>query len=120
MGSPFQQCSARSPYLTSPSYGGICGGLQEIFDQVDGVVEHVVVGAADVDAELAAEFGAERGPVALQDVAEVVVFLPVGGDCGIDVAGFFVENRRGVAVVTDRAVDRLPDVELFAGAAVIA
>ena len=60
------------------------GGLQKIFDEVDGVVEHVVVGAAHVDAELAAEFWAERGPVALQDVAEVVVFLPIGGDFGID------------------------------------
>jgi len=29
---------------------GIGSGLQEVFDQVDGVVEHVIVGAADEDA----------------------------------------------------------------------
>ena len=45
---------------------GICGGLQEIFDEVHGVVEHVVVGAAYVDVQFAAEFRAQGGPVALQ------------------------------------------------------
>ena len=96
--------------------GRVRGGFQKIFDEVDGVVEHVVVGAAHVDAELAAEFGAERGPVRLQDVAQVVVFLPVGGDFGIDLAGFLVENLHGIAVGADWAVDGLPDVELLAGA----
>ncbi len=100
--------------------GGICGGLEEVFDQIDSVVEHVVVGAAYVDAEFAAEFGAEGGPVALEDVAEVVVFLPVGGDFRIDVAGFLVEDLHGITVGADWAVDGLPDVELFAGARVIA
>ncbi len=52
----------------------------------------------------------------LQDVAQVVVFLPVGGDFGIDLARFFVENLHGIAVGTDWAVDGLPDVELLAGA----
>ena len=36
----------------------------------------------------------------------------------VDVAGFFVEDRFRIAVVADRRVDRLPDVELLAGAAV--
>jgi len=48
------------------------GCVEEIFHQVDGVVEHVIVGATYVDAQLAAEFGAEGGPVALQDGAEIV------------------------------------------------
>ena len=94
--------------------------LQKIFDEIDGVVEHVVVGAAHVDAELAAEFGAERGPVALENVAQVVVFFPVGGDFRIDVAGFLIENLLGITVRADWAVDGLPDVELFAGARVVA
>ncbi len=46
------------------------------------------------------------------------MLFPVGGGGGIDVAGFLVENFLRVAIFADRAIDSLPDIELFAGAAV--
>jgi hypothetical protein len=97
---------------------GIRGGLQEVFEQIDGVVEHVIIGAADVDVQLAAEFGTKLVPIALKDRGEIVVLLPVGGDVVVDDARFFVENGLRVAVLADGAVDGLPDVKLFAGAGV--
>ena len=42
--------------------GRIRGGLEKIFEEIDGVVEHVIVRAADVYVELALKFGAELGP----------------------------------------------------------
>src|ERR1035441_3059788 len=68
--------------------------------------------------QFAGESGAESLPVALHDGAQIVVLLPVLRDLGIDFAGALVEDGLGVAVVADRAEDRLPGVELLAGAAV--
>jgi hypothetical protein len=64
--------------------------------------------------ELALEFGAERGPVALEDGGEVVVVAPVGGDFMIDDAGALVPDFGGVTIGADRAEDGLPDVPLLA------
>src|SRR5262249_12829160 len=54
-------------------------------------VEEEAVEVADVDAEeLAPELGTERGPIAREDVAEVVVLAPVRGDVAVDDAGRLV------------------------------
>ena len=50
--------------------------------------------------------------------AQVVVFFPVGGGRRIYFAGFLVEDRLRVAVLSHRAVYGLPDIELLAGTAV--
>ena len=62
------------------AFVGRVAGLQKILQQVDGVVQKIVVGAADVDVELALQLRAQRRPVALEDVAQIVVLFPVGGD----------------------------------------
>src|SRR6185312_14338006 len=84
-------------------------------------VEEEAVLVADVDAEqLALELGTEGGPIALEDVAEVVVIAPVRGDLVIDDAAGLVEDATRIAVGAERREDRLPDVELLARARVIA
>ena len=88
--------------------------------RVDGIVEEIIVGAADVDVELAVQFRPERRPVALQNGAEIVVFPPVSGDRRIDLAGFLIEDRFRITVFSRRAEHRLPDIELLSGAAVSA
>ena len=85
-----------------------------------GAIEEEGVGGADHHVEFALEFGAERFPVALHDGGQVVVFAPVGGDIFIDDAGSLVPDFGGVAIGAGRAEDRLPDVPLFAGAAMSA
>ena len=60
--------------------GRIRGGLQKIFEQINGVVEHVIVRAAHVDVQLALKLRAEFRPIALENRAKVVMFLPVFGD----------------------------------------
>ena len=79
---------------------------------VDRVVQVEGVHVADVQVELALELRSERGPVALHDVAQVVVLAPVRRDALVDRARQLVENRRWVAVGALGRVDRLPDVVL--------
>ena len=90
-------------------------GLQEIFQVINRVVQEISVGGAHVDVQLALQLRPKRRPVALHDRAEIVVLFPIGGDAAIDFAGLFVENLFRIAIVADRSVDRLPDIELLAG-----
>ena len=53
------------------------GRLQELLDLVHGVVQVVVVHVADIDAQLAAQLGAQRLPIASKDVGQVEVLAPV-------------------------------------------
>ena len=84
--------------VVGDAVAGGAGGLEEVLHQVDGVVEEVGVVGADVEVELALEFGAEGLPVALQDGVEVEVVVPVGGGLVVDGAGLLVEDGDGVAV----------------------
>ena len=65
----------------------VLGSLEKIFHQIHGVVEEIVVGLTDVDVQLAVELWSKLGPVALEDVAQVVILAPVGRDCRIDLSG---------------------------------
>ncbi len=49
--------------------GRVRGGLQKIFEKIDGVVQHVIVRAAHVDIQLALQLRAELGPIALENCA---------------------------------------------------
>ena len=70
--------------------------------------------------ELALQQGAQLVPVPLQNGVQVIVIVPVGGNLVIDGPGLLVEDLRRVAVRPDRAIDRLPDVELLSRAPVVA
>ena len=51
--------------------------LEKVVDQVHSVIQKVVVRFADVDVDLAFQLRTNLCPVALHDVAEVVVFAPI-------------------------------------------
>src|ERR1700680_297822 len=99
---------------------GIVGLGEKLLEEADGVVEIVGVARADLDVNLADELGSERLPVALKDVAQVVVLAPIGGDLMVNHAGKRIPDGLGVAIVTDGAVDGLPDIVLVGGAAMSA
>src|SRR6266545_765884 len=88
--------------------------LQKLLNQVDRVVQIVVVHVAAVDVYLAFEFRAERLPIALENVAEVVIFAPVFGDRAVYLAGHLVPDALRIAVGACRRIDGLPDVPLIA------
>src|SRR5262245_13788128 len=92
----------------------ICRALQKLLDQVDGVVQIVIVHVAAVDVYLAFELRAERFPIALENVAEIVIVAPVFGDRTIYLAGHLVPDALRIAVGSHRRVNRLPDVPLIA------
>ena len=94
--------------------GRIVQVVEQLLGEVDGVIEVIAVGAADVEVNLAAQFGAEFTPVAAQDLDQVIVLLPVIRNSAINPAGSLVEDRRRVAVGSLRAIDGLPDVVLLA------
>ena len=95
-------------------------GLQKILHAIDGVVQEVGVGAADVDVDLARELRTQRCPVAFENRFEIVVLAPVLGDVVIDLARLLVEDGLRIAVLAHRAIHRLPDIELLARPSVIA
>ncbi len=99
------------------TFAGQLGGVEELLGQPHGAVEVVVIPGAHGKVQLADEFRAERLPVALQNVVEVVVLLPILGYMVIDRAGLRVEDQLRVAVLAHRAVNRLPDIELLRRAA---
>ena len=85
---------------------------------MDCAIEIVSVGGANVEMQLALQLGAERFPIALQDGVEIVMLAPVIGDGVIDYSGALIENFFWITVGSRGAEDGLPDVPLFAGAAV--
>ena len=87
---------------------------------IDRVVQKIGVVDADIDVNLPWSFGPSVGQLRSQNRFEVVMLAPVRGDRVVDVAGLLVEDRLRIAIFADRAVDRLPDIELFSGSAVIA
>ena len=97
--------------------GRVLDLLEDVLHQVYGVVQIIVVHVADIDMDLALELLADLGPVALEDVAEVVVLAPVLGDRAVDHAGPLVPDPLGVSVRPDGRIDGLPDVPLLARSA---
>src|SRR5260370_21309451 len=88
-------------------------GLQKILHQVNGIVQEVSIRAAYIDVQLALQLRPQRSPVALQLGVQVVVGLPVLGHFVVDLAGSLIEDRLRIAVLTNRRIHRLPDIELF-------
>ena len=93
---------------------GGAGQLQEVFHQVDRIVQEIGVIRADIDVELAPQFRASW-PIALQYRVQIVMFAPIFGGGVIDHSSPFVEDRLRIAVLCSGRIDRLPDVELLAG-----
>src|SRR5262245_55512065 len=87
--------------------------LQKLLDQVDRVIQIVVIHVATVDVYLAFELRAERLPITLEDVSEVVIFAPVFGDRTIHLAGHLVPDALRITVGAYWRIDRLPDVPLI-------
>src|SRR5438105_12634404 len=89
--------------------------LQEgVLEAMNCVVEEVIVGLADVDANLATgQFRAQRLPIALQHQPEVVVF-PMSGHGAVDDAGGAVPEGDGRSVIAARAEDGVPASPLLA------
>ena len=79
---------------------------------MDAHVQEIRIGVADVDVDFGGELGAQRGPIALEDGAQVVVLLPILGDFFVDHAGLLVPDAHRIAVRRDGAVRCLPDVPL--------
>ncbi len=61
-------------------------------------VEIEGVGGADDQVNLAVEVGLQRWPVASDDMRDVVMLAPIGGDGGVDPTGRAVEQRAGASV----------------------
>jgi hypothetical protein len=55
----------------------VLSALQEVLHQVDRVIQIVIVGFANVDVKFAFELWPKLFPVALKNVAEVVMLPPV-------------------------------------------
>src|SRR5690348_17874702 len=93
--------------------------LEHLLKIVDGEVEVEVVHVAGEEVELADELWSERRPVALRVLAEIEsVLAHVVGDAVIDLAGELVPEGSRIPVVTNRAVHRLPRLELIRRSAV--
>src|SRR5262245_55301501 len=71
---------------------------QKIVKQMDGVVEEIIIGLADPDVELAAQFRGQRTPVLLQNEPQIV-FLPMLQNRAVDFPGLAVPQGLGIAVV---------------------
>ena len=68
-----QQCGARRWNTISPRELRVVGLDEELVQLLDRVVQVVRVHVADVDVQLVGDLGAERRPVRLEDVAEIVL-----------------------------------------------
>src|SRR5208337_2619609 len=84
----------------------------------DGVIQKISVCTAHIYVKFALEFGAQGGPVALQNGAEIIVLLPVCDHRGIDLAGLLVEDRFGITVFAHRSENGLPYIKLLPRASV--
>ena len=60
------------------------------------------------------ELACEKLAISLQDVHQVVVFLPIGGRSRVDLASALVVQSLGEPVGPHRPEDSLPDVKLIA------
>ncbi len=95
----------------------VLGLLHPLLELLRRVVQVVRVDVAGVEVQLVDELRAERRPVLLEVIAQVVVLLPVLRDLAIDLAGSLVEQRLEIAVLADRPEHRGPDVDLLARSA---
>src|SRR6267378_6980152 len=99
---------------------GLPGAFEKVFQQMNSAVQVIGVARAHLDVQFAHEFRTQRFPVALHDVAQIVVLSPVFGYFAVDDARLLVEYRLWIAIAADGAVHGLPDIELFGRASVTA
>src|SRR5262245_43848433 len=99
---------------------GIRRASQEIFSQIHGVAQVIIVHVADIDEQLSLQLGSQRRPISAQDVRQVVILFPVVRYLMIDLADELVPNRLGVTIGAEWGIHCLPDVPLIAGAALSA
>src|SRR3990172_7624388 len=95
---------------------GVLGALEELLDEVDGVVQVEVVHVAYVDVDLSFEPRTELRPVALEDIGEVVVLPPELGDVLVDDSRLLVPDALRIAVFTGGREHGFPDVPLLSRA----
>src|SRR5436190_15769756 len=105
---PAVRCQRLKHNLAGPLR--IVGFLDEVVEHVHAHVQEVAVGVANIDIDLVGQLRAERRPVGLHDVAQVVMLFPVRGDLLVNLAGLLVPDRNRIAVVADGTVRRFPDV----------
>ena len=86
--------------------------LQKFIQQVNAHVQEITVGVANVNVDLVRDLRTERRPARLENVAEVVVFLPIRSDLLVDLAGGLVPDALWIPVGTDGTIRRFPDVPL--------
>jgi len=92
----------------------ICCALQEVFHEIDGIVEVVVVHVTAVNVDLSAEFRPKLAPITLHDVTQIVILSPVFRDFRVDVSCEFVPESFGVAIGSLWGIRGLPNVPLLA------
>src|SRR5579884_2053831 len=51
--------------------------LQNVFHQIDGVVEEKIVPGSTIDMNFAFQFFADLGPISFQDMSEIIVLAPI-------------------------------------------
>ena len=69
--------------------------------------------------DLALKFRAEFLPVALHNVAEIVIVAPVFSDLVVNFACALVPDALGVAIFAIRGIDGFPDIPLLARACLV-
>ena len=79
---------------------GVGGALQEFFHQVNSIIQVVGIHITTVDMDFTGQVGAQFVPVALQYVAQVIIFLPVFGHFMVDFAGFLIPDTLWVAILS--------------------
>src|SRR6185369_103370 len=100
--------------------GRIGRGLQKVFHAIDRVIQEVCIVSADINMNLAGEVRANSCPVTLQNRCKIVVFPPIFSHAVIDLASYFIKDGPRIPVFPHWSVDCLPDIELFAAAAMVA
>src|SRR5215467_15820408 len=92
--------------------------LEELLDLIHGIVQIAVIHRATGNVDLPPKLWAEYCPIALDDVSQVVMILPVFGHIRIDLPGQLVVERFVVAVGSNRTKHRGPCIVLAARASV--
>src|SRR6202034_4444992 len=66
----------------------IRSALEKVFHQINCIIEEVGISAAAINVYFALKFWSEGGPIPFQDIAKIVMLLPVRGYVRINLARF--------------------------------
>ena len=94
---------------------GIPGTFEIPFQQLNRVIQIKAIHIAGVNMQLADQPGADPLPILFQVVTQIVS-LPVFRDRRIDFTGHFIEQGFDITIITNGTINRLENIDLFAGA----